>query len=94
MDHYKIIIRELVWDKINVEHIKKHELSVTEIEGALKDDSRLYLKGHSGRDVVLCKIGNRMLALVLGKESEGKYYVVTARDMCKKERTIYREGKN
>ena len=32
----RIIVKELIWDSINREHIKKHNVTVTEVEEAGK----------------------------------------------------------
>lgn len=85
-------IKCLIWDSWNVEHIKKHDLTVSKVEKALEDPQRRVKNGRSGRYLLLGRSGERLLALVIAKEgTEGSYYLVTARDMAKKERRIYRE---
>lgn len=79
-------IRSLIWDEWNVEHIKKHKVSVDEVEEVIGFRIKTF-KSYKGRILVL---GNtekgRLLTVVLALEGRGKYYVVTARNMSKKER--------
>jgi len=87
-----IVVKNLFWDSWNVEHIAKHKVTVKEVETALLDKKVKSLKAHDGRLMILGRIGVRLLAIILAEESRGRYYVVTARDMDKKERKIYRGG--
>jgi len=41
----------------------------------------------------LGRFGKRLITVVLQKQENSIYYVVTARDMAKKERLIYRQEK-
>ncbi|HLB51351.1 hypothetical protein A3F07_04435 [candidate division WWE3 bacterium RIFCSPHIGHO2_12_FULL_38_15] len=86
-------IKSLIWDKINFEHIKKHNLSIYEVEQALKDKNRKVFKVKKERYMVLCKYKNRMLSIIVAMEQKRTYYLVTARDMDKNERNKYR-GEN
>jgi len=52
------------------------------------------IKARHGRIMVLGKAGSRLITTVLNEQgSEGVFYVITARDMAKKERAFYRTGK-
>lgn len=81
---------ELIWDAFNQSHFSKHAVSMAEVEEALQDPDSKELGAHSGRFLKLGRAGKRLLTLVLSKEDNGKFYVVTARDMSKKERRFYR----
>jgi len=84
-----VVIKALVWDEVNRKHIKKHKISVNEVEdvcrGELKSQS-----GYQGRIIVLGKTAKgRSLTIVLFRKKAEIYYVVTARDMSKKERRYF-----
>lgn len=81
-----IKIGQLIWDDWNVEHIKKHKVAMDEVEEVCKTAKKA-LKAYKGRLLVLGKTKKkRLLTVVLAPEDKGKYYVVTARDMSRKER--------
>ncbi len=81
----KIVIRFLVFDETNLEHIKKHNVTRVEVEKIGKD-FLYHRKTHTGRYLVVGRVGSRIITMVFRKETMGKYYLVTARDASKKER--------
>lgn len=84
-------IEELVWDDWNIEHIKKHDVSVNEVEETCSLLIKTY-KSYQKRLIVLGKTkNNRLITMVLMKKSKGSYYVVTARDMSRRERKLINE---
>lgn len=81
----------LVWDEWNREHIKKHVITVSEVEEAY-ELCDLVAKGKRGRTEIISKIRNgRMITVFLSFERQAGPYVVSARDSSKKERSIYYE---
>lgn len=89
----RITIKKLVWDAYNIEHIKKHNVTVDEAEEAGKHFIS-HKKGKKGRYLAIGKSGARLISLIVKRESAGVYYLVTARDSSKKERTqIYEKEK-
>ena len=85
-----IEIGSLVWDAWNVEHLKKHKVSVKEVEEIASFKGKKSLKSYQGRLIILGRTKKkRLLTVVLAKEKQGTYYVVTARDMSKKERRYF-----
>ncbi|MBU0578776.1 BrnT family toxin [Patescibacteria group bacterium] len=76
-----------------MEHIKKHKVEIKEIEESLKDEFVVFIIGHTKRIMSLGRFGKRLITVVLQKQENSIYYVVTARDMAKKERLIYRQEK-
>ena len=80
----RIIVKELVWDKVNLEHIKKHNVSKEEAEEA--KNFILHWKTHTNRYLVVSRVGSRLISMVLNRKSTGIYYPVTARDSGKNER--------
>lgn len=87
----QINISKFIWNKWNKEHIKTHKVSVGEIEEIRLSrfktketyEGRLMLFGQSK--------SKRLLTVVLVPKDNGKFYVVTARDMSKKEQKFYQE---
>lgn len=80
-----IRVKELIWDKGNVEHIKKHNVTKEEAEGIFRN-MLTHKIGKKGRYIAIGRSGIRLLSLVLSRKGLGRYYVVTARDSSKKER--------
>ena len=80
----RIIVKELVWDKINLEHIKKHDVSKEEVEKA--QEIIYHRRTYGGKYLATGRSGNRLVTIVLRRQGLGKYYVVTARDASRKER--------
>ena len=89
----RIIVKELVWDDWNLEHIKKHGISSEEVEQARK--IIYHRRAYGGKYLATGRSGKRLITMVLRHKSPGKYYVITARDASKKERKkVYeKEGK-
>lgn len=92
--YYIVIMKSksaLVWDEWNIEHIKKHTVTKEEVEEACKSKT-VKSKSYLGRQIILgkTKIG-RLLTIVVSFEKQQEPYVVSARDMSKKERRLYHE---
>jgi len=81
-----IKIRKLIWDKWNINHITKHNVTKDEIEELCNGKHKRQLT-YGKRYLILGRIkSGRALTVILAREKPGKYYIVTARDMSKKER--------
>ncbi len=89
----KIKIDFLVWDEANLNHIKKHFVSKTEIENAVLDFI-YHEHTYSGRYLIVGDTGKRILSVVVSRKSLKTYYVVTARSASKKERKKINEKQN
>lgn len=81
----RIIILELIWDEINKEHIKKHNVSREEVEDIGKNFI-YHRRTHTGRYLAVGRSGNRLITIIIRRKALKKYYPVTARDASKKER--------
>lgn len=81
----------LIWNAKNVEHIAGHGVSLNEVEEAVEDSKALLFK-HRGRYVLLGSAWGRILFVVLEWIGTG-YYVITARDVDKKEKRKYKMKK-
>ncbi|OGG13640.1 hypothetical protein A2773_06215 [Candidatus Gottesmanbacteria bacterium RIFCSPHIGHO2_01_FULL_39_10] len=81
--------KKLVWDDWNKNHIKKHDVTISEVEEVFKTYTlqkqsyakRLELYGET-------KSG-RKLTIIVASTRFNKPYVVSARDMSSKERVYY-----
>lgn len=81
----RIVVKELVWDQANVEHIKKHNVvqdEVEEVAGNIITHKKVKLWRYS----IFGRVGSRMLTVIIKRRGVGIYYPVTARDSAKKER--------
>lgn len=84
-----IKVKEIVWDEWNVDHIKKHNISITEVEEVCRGHYKQQ-PSYKNRFLIFGKtLKRRLLTVVLARESKGKYYIITARDMSKKERKVF-----
>ena len=86
--------RQLFWDNWNINHIKKHKVKPEEVEQAIESKTKT-LESYQKRLLVLGQTkSKRLLTVVLAPEKNNKYYLITARDMNRKERRYYNEQKN
>lgn len=89
----RIVIKELIWDQWNVEHIKKHNVNQVEIEEVAKNIIT-HEKVKEGRYLVIGRTGTRILTVIVSRKRVGVYYLVTARDAARKERRkVYEKEK-
>lgn len=81
----RIKVREIVWDDWNVIHISKHNVTKDEVTIAVV--GFIYHKRtYNGRYLLVGRAGKRIVSVVVRREKETTYYIVTARDADKKER--------
>ncbi|MDA0245132.1 MAG: hypothetical protein OT477_17070 [Chloroflexi bacterium] len=91
MTNPKLIITHLIWDDWNVAHIARHDVLPEQVEESISDEHAVFLQPKQNRLMVLGRSGSRLIATILNaQETSGVYYVITARDMAKKERNLYR----
>lgn len=84
-------IDELVWTEENEEHIAEHHVTPQEVEELFFEEGPYFRRG-PGENLyhVYGRSGaGRYLFVVVIHLGEGKGYVVTARDMDRKERRLY-----
>ena len=91
MKQLDVVIEELLWDDWNTAHIARHNVTPYEVEQSLIDEDVVFLRANHGRIMVLGRAGKRLISTILNEqEPTGVFYVITARDMAKKERALYR----
>ena len=89
----RIKIRKLIWDEYNRGHIKTHNISIDEVENAGKN-FLVHQKTKKGRYLIICRVGARMITVIVNRKETGVYYPVTARDSKRKERKkVYEKEK-
>lgn len=81
----RIIVKKLIWDKINALHIKRHKVTQIEVDEASKNIIT-HKKVKLGRYAIFSRVGSRILTVIINRKNTGVYYPVTARDAAKKER--------
>lgn len=81
----RIVVKELVFDQYNQNHIKKH--GITETEAITAGINLIYHReSYKGRYLAIGRSGAKLITLVIRRLGSKKYYLVTARDTSKKER--------
>ncbi len=89
----RIVVKELVWNEWNIEHIKKHNVVQNEVEGATRN-ATVHKKAKQGRYLIIGRVGSRILSVIVNRKRVGIYYPVTARDAARKERRqVYEKEK-
>ena len=68
-------------------------MGVEEVEEATKN-SPTHIQGYDGRFVVLGRTGTRILAVVVKRQKQSEYLLITARDADKDERRKVYEKEN
>lgn len=83
--------REIVWTEASEEHIAVHRVRPAEVEDAVNSRPVLTLRGRNDTTEVygVTKDG-RPLLIIVAEALDGRWYVVTARDMTNDERRAFR----
>ena len=81
----RIIVKQIVWDAFNIEHIKKHKVRQEEITVSIKNTA-YHRHAHHGRYLMVGRSGKRIITVIIRRKKLTTYYLVTARDANKKER--------
>ena len=81
-----MIIKKLIWDEWNIEHIARHSVEPEEVEEVCKSKN-LFTKARSGLYRMVGQSDDgRYLTILLAPRVGGSFYPVTARDSDKKEK--------
>ena len=86
-------IEKLIWDNWNKNHIARHGVSSDEVEEACHIPHAIRETYKNRLMLIGITKKNRILAIVLEKEAEKSYYVVTARTANRKEQQIFQSEK-
>ncbi len=84
-------IDDLIWSERNIEHIADHAVEPDEVEEVIWENNPWFerRRGKQRYYVYGQCLGGRYLFIVLDREYDRVFYVVTARDMTKSERRYY-----
>lgn len=86
-----MIIRKLVWDEWNIDHIAKHDVSTEEVEEVCLEKRIIINKvGRQKLRVLGQTYVGRYLAIFLANRGGGNFYPISARDCALKERRLLR----
>jgi uncharacterized DUF497 family protein len=90
-----VYIEDVIWDENNLEHITHHGVRPAEVEEVLWDDPWFEKRRGRQRYQVFGQTDSgRYLLVILDREYNSIFYVVTARDMTEAEKRHYqRKGK-
>ncbi|WP_129668349.1 BrnT family toxin [Phytoactinopolyspora endophytica] len=84
--------RELYWNEDNEAHIAKHHVTPDEVEEVVNARPHYVTKGRDESTVVYGQdAAGRTLLVVLVEAFDGRWYVVTARDMTDAEARLFRQ---
>jgi len=86
----RIVVRQLIWNEFNLEHIGKHNIKPVEVEEVARNIIA-HKRAKQGRYLIIGRSSSRILTVILNRKSLGVYYPVTARDAAKKERKLIYE---
>ena len=81
----RIKVKKIIWEKQNIEHIKKHSVTKEEVE-IISQNFKYHEKTYGGRYLVVGRSGVRIISIIVRRLGTGTYYVVTARDSDRRER--------
>ncbi len=85
------MIVEFVWDISKIEHIAYHRVTPYEVEEVAFDDEPEFRKTKDrGMLMYDYTLGGRYLLSVFVFREKGKAWVITSRDMTKKEKAYYK----
>lgn len=85
-----MLIKNLIWDEWNIEHIAKHGVKPEEIEEICKTKHRLNKWKNKTYRVIGQTSGTRYLTIFLAPRTKNNYYPITARDSTKREKREYK----
>lgn len=89
-----MIIRKLIWDEWNIDHIARHNVEPEEVEEVCKSKN-LFTRGRNGSYKVIGQTDDgRYLAIILSPRPGGRFYPITARSADDKEKRRFKNEKS
>lgn len=85
-----MIIRRLVWDEWNIDHIARHNVEPEEIEEVCKSKNLFNRWKNKTYRVIGQTEDGRYITIFLAPRTRQSYYPVTARDSTEKEKKACR----
>lgn len=85
-----MLIKNLIWDEWNIEHIARHNVKPEEVEQTCKG-KHLIRRGRRDTYTVTGQTKDgRYLTIILAPRGKGSFYPVTARDSDNEERKLFK----
>lgn len=86
-----MLIRRLIWDEWNIDHISRHNITPDEVEQVCRGQ-HLARRGRQGTYNVIGQTQTgRYLTIILAPRGYASFYPVTARDADDKERRSFKK---
>ena len=86
-----MLIKNLIWDEWNIEHIARHNVKPEEVEQVC-EDKHLVRRGRKGTYTVTGQTQNgRYLTIILAPRGAGSFYPISSRDSDNKERKLLKK---
>lgn len=86
------VFGEVMWTEDSETHIARHNVTPLEVEQVLYSQPRLAVSGRDDTTEVLGQTdAGRRLLVVVTEASDGRDFVITARDMTDNEKRTFRE---
>lgn len=83
--------REIAWSDASEMHVARHGLSAGEVEDAVNGRPVLIFRGREGTtEIYGASSAGRLVVVVVIPALDGRWYVVTAREMTSSERRAFR----
>ncbi len=87
-----MVFGEVMWTEDSETHIGRHNVTPLEVEQVLYSQPRLAVAGRDDTTEVLGQTDSgRLLLVVVSEVSDGRDFMVTARDMTVTEKRMFRE---
>lgn len=83
-----MVIKKLIWDERNIEHISRHYVEPEEVEEVCEGRNLLNKSKNETYRVIGQTESGRYLTVFVARKDKG-HYPVTARDSTKQERRVY-----
>ena len=85
-----VVVRRLIWEKTNTDHVARHHVTPQEVEQVCHGKYITFDVHHGRYMIVGSTLTKRILAIIIDPEPKaGVYYPVTARTADKKEKQAY-----
>lgn len=86
-----IVYREILWTNASEAHIARHGVRPEEVEDAINTGPILTRRGRNDTTEVFgTTMAGRNLVMIVAPAMDGRWYLVTARDMTDNERLTFR----
>jgi hypothetical protein len=86
-----VVYREILWTDASEAHIARHGVRPEEVEDAINTGPILTRRGRNDTTEVFgTTMAGRNLVMIVAPSMDGRWYLVTARDMTENERLTFR----